>query len=331
MTAYLLGFGALLLLAFVFLWQRSKPWLGAMIAACVIAVLACLAYIQLGAWQALRIHEIQRLTENADQASPELRQELIERLQAMVATDNSDPRYAYLLGNALLLAEDYEAARREFAQLRARGVEDLNIDLGFVQSDFLARDGVLGEEARSLAWEIVDSNHPVLLEILVLDSLRQGDQAAFLEVWPKYSTTPRGAVLAENARQASGGPQSSANQVLSAAEEPGGAAVRVEVSVAPGIAASADTPVFVLARDAEVAGPPLAVKRVVFSDLPLSLVLSDADAMLETRKLSQASKVEILARIARSGGPIAAEGDIEVSSGILELGPDLASVSLRLE
>lgn len=330
MTAYLFGFGALLLLAFVFLWQRSKPWLGAVIAACSISLLASLAYIQLGAWQALRIHEIQQLTLDAGQASAQLRQEMIQRLRNMVAGEKSDPRYAYLLGHALLLEEDYEAARREFSNLRERNIEELNVDLGFVQSDFLAGDGVLGEEARSLAWQIVDSNDPVLLEILVLDSLRQGDQAAFLQVWPKYSATPRGVALAGSLGQVSEQSQPSLDPPESVGEEAGDAVIRVEISLAPETEAPGDTPVFVLARDAEMGGPPLAVKRLAFSDLPILLVLSDDDAMLESRKLSHASKVEVVARIAFSGGPIAAEGDLEASSGIIDVSAGGASVHLQL-
>ena len=41
--------------------------------------------------------------------------------------------------------------------------------------------------------------------------------------------------------------------------------------------------------------------------------------MLEANKLSNASEVEVVARLALSGGPIAGEGDIEVSSGALRL------------
>ena len=329
MTASLVGFGALLVLAFAFLWNSSKRWLPAAVAACSITILACLSYLELGAWRELRIHELQQLTSQPDGAFPELRQEMIEHLRDMVTRDKSDPGYAYLLGHALLLEEDYVAARREFSELRDRDIKDLNVDLAYVQSDFLAGDGILDEEVRSLAWELVDSNHPVLLEILVLDSLRQGDQAAFLEVWPKYSATPRGAALAGSLGQVPGERQATAESEA-LVEEPGSAIVRVEITLAPETEAPDDTPVFVLARDAEAAGPPLAVKRLAFSDLPASLVLSDDDAMLETRKLSNASKVQVVARIAFSGGPIAAEGDLEASSSVIELSSNPDPIRLRL-
>lgn len=70
-----------------------------------------------------------------------------------------------------------------------------------------------------------------------------------------------------------------------------------------------ETPLFVLARAQDAPGPPLAVKRRKVADLPLTLELSDADAMLPNRRLSGHDEVEIIARIALGGGPVAQSGD----------------------
>lgn len=69
-----------------------------------------------------------------------------------------------------------------------------------------------------------------------------------------------------------------------------------------------DAPVFVLARDG--AGPPIAVVRRKVADLPFSVTLSDANAMLPSRRLSGFESVEVVARVSPGGSPIAKSGDI---------------------
>ncbi len=328
-TLALLGFAALLALSFLFVWSGRSGALKSLVAFGVASLLASLAYLQLGAWKELRINELQVKLMGAEGATAEERTALRGLLEDMADDQQGDPRYAYLLGHSLLAEEDYEAARSAFQSLRERGVEDLEIDISYVQSDFLARDGLLGDRARELARSLIDSNNPVLLEILVLDALRSNNQQAFMEAWPKYVGTPRGSELAQSLGQ-----QIDFRAALGTAPGGGealtGALIHVAVSVSGEIEAPPDTPVFVLARDANVSGPPLAVKRLRFADLPVRVTLSDADAMLAANKLSGASHVEVVARLALSGAPIAAEGDIEASSGKLRLDRETQEILLEL-
>lgn len=328
-TLDILGFASLLVLTFLFVWSgRSSVW-RSLAALGVLSILAWLAYLQLGAWKELRINELQVKVMGEQGASPEEQTALRRLLEDMASDEQGDPRYAYLLGHSLLAEEDYEAARAAFRRLRERGVEDMEVDISYVQSDFLARDGLLGEGVRELARSLIDSNNPVLLEILVLDALRSNDQQAFMEAWPKYAGTPSGSALAQSL-----GEQFEFPIALEPAPKGGeslfGPVIHVDLSASAELEAPPDTPVFVAVRDASASGPPLAVKRLRFADLPVRVTLSDEDAMLQTNKLSGASEVEVLARLALSGGPIAAEGDIEVSSGRLELGLEPHSLLLEL-
>ena len=54
---------------------------------------------------------------------------------------------------------------------------------------------------------------------------------------------------------------------------------------------------------------PLAVKRLTVADLPVTVELSDADAMIPSMKLSAFDKIVVGARISKSGQPIAQPGD----------------------
>ena len=55
---------------------------------------------------------------------------------------------------------------------------------------------------------------------------------------------------------------------------------------------------------------PLAVVRHTLSELPLKVTLSDAQAMIDTMKISAYKELVIGARISLSGNPVAQAGDL---------------------
>ncbi|HEU4655492.1 MAG TPA: hypothetical protein VFS47_16005 [Steroidobacteraceae bacterium] len=87
--------------------------------------------------------------------------------------------------------------------------------------------------------------------------------------------------------------------------------IHVSVTIAPSIQKqlASPLPLFVLARDPNGGGPPLAVQRHSTSEAPLTVELSERDAMLPTRTIASVPKVQVVARISRSGAPVAQSGD----------------------
>lgn len=89
--------------------------------------------------------------------------------------------------------------------------------------------------------------------------------------------------------------------------------IQLSLSVAPELASrlSASSPLFVFARPAGVsAGPPLAVVRRQAGELPLTLELTDRDAMLPGTKLSSFESLQLVARVSFGGTPQAQSGDL---------------------
>jgi cytochrome c-type biogenesis protein CcmH len=78
--------------------------------------------------------------------------------------------------------------------------------------------------------------------------------------------------------------------------------------------------VFILARAAEGPKMPLAVIRKQVKDLPLEFTLDDSMAMQPQMKLSGFDKVVVVARISKSGSPMAQPGDLEGSAGVVKPG-----------
>ncbi|MBV4459605.1 c-type cytochrome biogenesis protein CcmI [Pseudomonas sp. COR58] len=89
------------------------------------------------------------------------------------------------------------------------------------------------------------------------------------------------------------------------------AAARLKVSVAlaselKGKVQPGDS-VFIFARATSGPPAPLAAKRLTVADLPVTVELGDADAMMPQLKLSNFPEVQLVARVSRAGQPTAGE------------------------
>jgi cytochrome c-type biogenesis protein CcmH len=85
-----------------------------------------------------------------------------------------------------------------------------------------------------------------------------------------------------------------------------------KITLAPALAARAGTnPVlFVYAKQPNVPGPPLAVRRLRVDHWPVSFDLDDTNSMVPGRSLSGAASVELEARISLSGEALPRPGDL---------------------
>jgi cytochrome c-type biogenesis protein CcmH len=91
-----------------------------------------------------------------------------------------------------------------------------------------------------------------------------------------------------------------------------GRTLRIAVTVDPALAAKLKpaTPVFVSAREVGIPGPPLAAVRISSDELPATVVLSDANSMVEGRNLSSVNEVQVVARVAFGGTAVTVSGDL---------------------
>jgi cytochrome c-type biogenesis protein CcmH len=97
-----------------------------------------------------------------------------------------------------------------------------------------------------------------------------------------------------------------------AAAPAGQRTIKVAVSVSPQLRdeiKGAAMPLFILARDPSAGGPPLAVQRHSSADLPITVELSERDAMIAARTIATVPRVQVVARLSRSGTAQAQSGD----------------------
>ena len=94
------------------------------------------------------------------------------------------------------------------------------------------------------------------------------------------------------------------------------AALRLALSLAPGLSAPPDATVFVFARTPGTPMP-LAVDRFLASELPRDVVLDEGSAMIPGQGLRSVPALEVVARVTASGGVRAQAGDLEGRLGPL--------------
>jgi cytochrome c-type biogenesis protein CcmH len=93
---------------------------------------------------------------------------------------------------------------------------------------------------------------------------------------------------------------------------------------------SSDNLVFIYAKAASGPPMPLAVKRLTVADLPVTVDLSDADAMIPSMTLSSFEDIIIGARVSMSGNPMGQPGDLYIETGSVDRNAVADGVTLSI-
>jgi cytochrome c-type biogenesis protein CcmH len=89
--------------------------------------------------------------------------------------------------------------------------------------------------------------------------------------------------------------------------------------------------VFVYAKAMQGPPMPLAVRKLELSDLPVSLTLSDDDAMMPSMKLSSFDRIIVGARVSSSGKPVAQSGDFYTEIDSVDSANPPSQISLTID
>jgi cytochrome c-type biogenesis protein CcmH len=255
-------------------------------------------------------------------------QNMVARLARKLEKDPQDLSGWLMLGRSYLVLEQYPLAVRAFQRAdRLAGGKNAEALVGQGEaltmgdeSQLNGRAGQLFEQALAL-----DPNSGKALFFGAAAAVRRGQLALGRERFQKLlSLNPPDAIrpilqqqieaidarLAANGAGASANGGSAAPSGSAAATAANSTAVRVHIELAPELSkAAADAaPLFVFVRDPGQPGPPLAAKRLA-SRFPQNVELTPADSMVPGRAFATGQKVQVVARIARSGNPIAGSGD----------------------
>ena len=220
------------------------------------------------------------------------------RLEAYLEGNPEDGQIQFLLGQVYLKQSKFDQAASAFARTHASSPGDINVRVYWLQSRFLAARGRLDDASRTLANEILaDSpNLPIVLEILALDAVAQGQPSQAVAYLNRGLPGLRSGARIESFVGA-------ISDLRKQFELPG-ISVNIEAEEPP----PRGSTLFVVARPVG-GGMPYAVVRRPGSLLPLEVRLDDLVSMSEARTLSSSEEFEVVVRLSRSGQAIAQPGD----------------------
>lgn len=207
------------------------------------------------------------------------------------------------LAEALVLAEDPAQQPRARQIIGDALVADpANQKALWYQGVMASREGD-NETAKRNWLQLLEQNPPPEIREVIVNQLREIGVAV-----PASGPEDGSARVAMGGMGANGPMAGGGSGDATAA----GRAIRVTVKVDPALAAKVapGVPLFVSAREPGIPGPPLAALRLTTDALPTTVVLSDANSVIEGRNLSSVNDVEVVARVAFGGSAMVASGDL---------------------
>jgi cytochrome c-type biogenesis protein CcmH len=292
------------------------PW-AALIATGILAIGSTVLYIRLTNWS---------WQTKIDDDSP---QTMVARLARKLEKDPQNLEGWLLLGRSYTQLQEFQLATRAYQRAdRLAGGKNAEALIG--EAEALARgdETELDRRAGRLIEQAlaVDPNSGKALFFGAAVAMRRGELplarerfTRLLALDPPDNIKPllRKQIDSIDQQLAGGAPAGPGTAGAGPAGQPPVAAatdpaakVRINVTLAPTLAqsASGSSPLFVFVRDPQRPGPPLAVKRLD-SHFPQTVELTASDSMMPGRAIAAGQKVQVVARIARSGNPVGASGD----------------------
>lgn len=233
-----------------------------------------------------------------------------------------------MLGRSYKYLEKYPLAVNAFEKAYALSADDPEVMLQYADALAMANGGKLAGKASELIFKALEKS-PNAVTGLWLAGMAKAEKGEFnqaMQYWRKLEKILppgsdsimelQGLMAAVQAQTTESG---EAEETISSPVA--SVSINVQVSIAESIKAKvtqSDT-VFIYAK--ALTGPPmpLAIVRKQVSDLPLTVTLDDAMAMMPTMKLSNFKQVKVMARISKSGTAMQEKGDFIGSVEVQEL------------
>lgn len=270
----------------------------------------------------------------------------LQELEQKLAKLPENPDGWLTLARSYSELQRYPEAAKAYAQLVKLVPNEATLWTDYADALAMSNDQSLkGEPTKLLNKALeLDPEHTTALALSGSAAMERGDYAAAVMHWQKLvSLLPADyqdiQMIKDGIQQASeflamqkGGKeklaqlqkQASAQKVASAETSSANpaAAITGSVTLNPAMLSkvSPTDVVFILARAAEGPKMPLAVLRKQVKDLPLQFSLDDSMAMQPQLKLSGFDKVIVVARVSKSGTPMAQSGDVQGSTDVIKPG-----------
>ncbi len=317
----------------------------AVVLALLIPIGSVLFYLKLGNVGAMQPPD-QQQAESAAGFGTLKSEAALQELEGKLAKNPNNPNGWLTLGRSYSELQRFPDAVRAYKQLVNLVPNESQAWTEYADALAMTNNqSLLGEPTRLLDKALqLDPENTTALALIGSADMERGDYVAAITHWQKLLTLlppdfPQIQMIREGVAQARdflsrqpGGKEKLAK--LPAAPEVAKAdpakaiSGRVSLSAAMKGQVSPNDYVFILARAAEGPKMPLAVIRKQVKDLPMDFTLDDSMAMQPQMKLSGFDKVVVVARVSKSGMPVAQPGDIEGTAGVVKPGAKGLDISI---
>ncbi|SDK27828.1 c-type cytochrome biogenesis protein CcmI [Microbulbifer yueqingensis] len=247
--------------------------------------------------------------------------QLLERTRA----NPEDLTTRYVLAQRLMVGGDLDGAVESYRYIVEREPQAAGVKAELAQALFFQQGSRVTDEVRRLVGEVLEAqpDNGTALGLAGIAAFEEENFRVARALWQRAlnqlapgsaaaEALAAGVARAEKALVERGETLESATVANTpvSSEDPASSepAIRVSVSLADGVEAADDTPVFIYARGAE-SPMPLAIVRLSAGDLPAEVVLDESRAMMPGRSLASVQAVQLVARLAVNGDARPAPGD----------------------
>ena len=274
----------------------------------------------------------ERLVNQQSQVTPELIARIAERVQQR--PDNL--YYWTILAEDAVVASNMLAASDYFAEaLRIQSNEPYLL-AQYAQALFFVDANRFSDRVVAALDQAygADSKNQTVLGLKGIQAFQEADYQRAIRYW-------QGAALGLNPagdswKALQGGIQQAVQLAgeapVASTETPAdldGVAVTINLSLDPSIEFTPEQLVFVAIIEADGPPMPLAARKLVASQLPLELILSDRDALMAGRSLAD-KNIKVLARLSSTGSATPQQGDWQVISDAVESNSAALQFSLEI-
>lgn len=253
----------------------------------------------------------------------------LQELEKELEQKPENPEGWLVLARSYTGMQRYPDAVRAYEQLLKLVPNEAQLWADYADVYGMTKKSLLGEPARFIDKALeLDSNNFLALALAGSAAMERRDYDAAIKHWTKLTDLlpPDHSELQmirngiKQAREFLSQQKSEKGTPKSAS----GPAVTItgKVSLSPALAGKAgpsDT-VFVFARDAQNKKMLLAALRKQVKDLPLQFAFDDNVLMQPQTKLSSFEQIEVVARVSKTGNPIAQPGDLQGTTGAAKPG-----------
>lgn len=281
----------------------------------------------------------QKIIEIIQQASESSNKMQVEKLQTELyvavekrAQQRPDNIYYWiLLAKRAIQQNDLAGAKYNYAQAIKLSPDDGYLLGQYAEILFMLANSQFTDEVL-LALDkvfVIDSSNPTVLGLKGIQSFEAQQWQLAITYWQEAQRQMDQTSATANALKAG---IARAQKRLGIQPDQAAVSPQVEIAVSidKSIAFNLEQSVFVALVATSGAPMPLAARKLRAGDLPITITLSNADAVMNGYNLSSASEVKAVARLSQTGSATPQVGDWEDSMDSIDLSVEKRSISLQI-